>query len=82
MKRRPWHAPILQLWLKSITHALAMQIMIMLTREKARPEIPDISTLPGGCWSGIEGFVDIMQVTIEQALHGRKAGLTLSRCKT
>lgn len=42
---------------------LAMQIMMMLTRDQARPEIPDISTLPGPHWSGIEGFVDLIKVT-------------------
>lgn len=40
-----------------------MQIMMMLTRDQARPEIPDSSTLPGPHWSGIGGFVDLIKVT-------------------
>lgn len=52
-----------QALIRSVTCVLAMQIMTMLTREQARPEIPDISTLPGPHWSGIEGFVDVMKVT-------------------
>lgn len=46
-----------------------MQIMIMLTREKARPEIPDMSNLPGVQWSGAEGFVNIMQVRLCMGLR-------------
>lgn len=41
----------------------AIQIMMMLTRDQARPDIPDISTLPGPHWSGTEGFVDLIKVT-------------------
>ena len=49
--------------IRFITCVLVMQIMFMLAREQARPEIPDFSTLPGPHWSGIKGFVDVMKVT-------------------
>ncbi|KAL3138899.1 hypothetical protein ABBQ32_005722 [Trebouxia sp. C0010 RCD-2024] len=42
------------------------QIMMLLTREQARPEIPDINTLPGPRWSGVEGFIEIMQACWHQ----------------
>ena len=55
-------AHLYQALIKPLICAFAMQIMIMLLREQARPEIPDLNTLPGPHWSGVEGFVDIMKV--------------------
>ena len=41
-----------------------LQIIVMLTKKLARPEIPDFSTLPGVPWSGINDFVSLMQVIV------------------
>ena len=47
---------------QNVSASFMVQIMLMLTRQQARPEIPDINSLPGPAWSGIGGFVSLMQV--------------------
>ena len=49
--------------------------MMMLTRQQARPEVPNIDNLPGSAWSAVGGFIDLMQVTISPVTpQKRKSG--------
>ena len=41
---------------------LAVQIMMLLTQQQARPDIPPLDTLPGPPLPGIEEYVQLMQV--------------------
>ncbi len=43
-------------------HNFAMQIMMLLTQQQARPDIPPLDSLPGPPLPGIEEYVQLMQV--------------------
>ncbi len=44
-------------------HNFAMQIMMLLTQQQARPDIPPLDTLPGPPLPGIEEYIQLMQVS-------------------
>lgn len=39
-----------------------MQIMMLLTQQHARPDIPSVGSLPGGTWPGMQEYILLMQV--------------------
>ena len=41
---------------------LCLQIMLVLTQRRERPEVPDLDTLPGQPLPGIEEYIMLMQV--------------------
>ncbi len=43
-------------------HAFAVQIMMLLTQQQARPEIPPLDSLPGQPLPGVEEYIPLMQV--------------------
>ena len=40
-----------------------MQVMLLLTHQHARPDIPEATRLPGPAWSGTAAFIELMQAS-------------------
>ena len=59
-------------------HAVAVQIMMLLTQQQARPDIPPLNSLPGRSLPGIEEYVQLMQVLHAGRLQTALLGSTMS----
>lgn len=45
-----------------LEQTVAVQIMMLLTQQHARPDIPFVGSLPGGTWLGMQEYILLMQV--------------------
>jgi hypothetical protein len=54
----------------------AVQIMVLLTQQQARPDIPPLDSLPGPPLPGIEEYLQLMQV-----FHTLKLLIFQTRCR-